>query len=78
MLSFDIEQSVKPQFVYKFKNPDKAFCTMASLNSAAIADFQNYMGLFDYQKMRYVYFFLATIKHTILNLQCKEVVFDES
>jgi hypothetical protein len=33
---------------------------MASLNSAAIADFQNYMGLFDYQKMRYVNYFLAT------------------
>ena len=51
---------INKQFVYKFKNPDKAFCTMASLNSAAIADFQNYMGLFDYQKMRYDYLFLTT------------------
>ena len=45
------------QFVYKFKKPDKAFCTMASLEKSAIEDFQNYMMSYDYRKMRVGYLY---------------------
>ena len=40
------------QFVYKMKAQEKSFCTLASLNSNAIQNFQNYMRNFDFRTLR--------------------------
>jgi nuclear protein localization family protein 4 len=62
--------SLDEQFVYKFKNPDKAFCTMANLNSSAVADFQNYMVHFDYKKMRVGYLYGTFKEDNSVTVEC--------
>ena len=44
--------SLDEQFQYKIKAQEKGMCKLASLNAAAIQDFQTYMFNFDFQVMR--------------------------
>lgn len=44
--------SLDEQFIYKMKAQEKSFCTLASLNSNAIQNFQNYMRNFDFHTIR--------------------------
>jgi nuclear protein localization family protein 4 len=44
------------QFVYKMKAQEKSFCPLASLNSSAIQEFQNYMRQFNFHIIRFVFF----------------------
>ena len=62
--------SLDEQFVYRFKAPDKAFCTMATLNSGVIADFQNYMMNFDYQRMRVGYLYGRFEENNSVKVEC--------
>lgn len=49
--------SLDEQFQFKITAQEKSICTLASLNSASIRDFQNYMFNFDFQIMRIGYLY---------------------
>ncbi len=44
--------SLDEQFQYKIKAPEKGICKLASIDSTAIEEFQNYMRNFDFRIMR--------------------------
>ena len=47
--------SLDEQFQYKIKAPEKGICKLASIDSTAVAEFQNYMRTFDFRVMRSVH-----------------------
>lgn len=49
--------SLDEQFVYKIKSQEKSGCSLASLESTALAGFQSYMRNFDFHTMRVGYLF---------------------
>lgn len=44
--------SLDEQFQYKIKSPESGMCKKVSIDSASVADFQNYMRNFDFRVMR--------------------------
>lgn len=49
--------SLDEQFVYKLKAQEKAICTVATLNTAPLQEFQNYMRSYDFRMIRVAYLY---------------------